>query len=108
MTIPLHHVEVERLLALAEAEKNRREELMPDEDSAIKMLFDAYTRLKDFGWRNIIYCPKDGSEFKALEAGSTGKHDCVYDGKWPDGSWWILTEGDMSPSHPVMFRKEPS
>ena len=34
MTIPLHHVEVERLLALAEAEKNRREELMPDEDSA--------------------------------------------------------------------------
>ena len=33
MTIPLHHVEVERLLALAEAEKNRREELMPDEDS---------------------------------------------------------------------------
>ena len=104
MTIPLHHIEVERLLALAEAEKNRREELMPDEDSAIKMLFDAYTRLKDFGWRSIIYCPKDGTVFKAIEAGSTGKHDCTYEGEWPNGSWWILADGDAYPSYPTMFK----
>jgi hypothetical protein len=51
-----------------------------------------------------MYCPKDGSEFEVLEAGSTGIHRCVYQGEWPTGRYWILADGDMSPSEPVLYR----
>lgn len=101
---PLYESEARVLMAQVEAADAKRKELMPDEDAAIRMLFDAYIRLKDFGWRDAIYCPKDGTEFKVIEPGSTGKHDCIYQGTWPDGSWWIVGDGDMSPSRPVLFK----
>lgn len=43
-------------------------------------------------------------EFQVIEAGSTGIHPCVYQGKWPNGHWWITADGDMCPSRPVLFR----
>ncbi|RZZ85642.1 hypothetical protein [Pseudoxanthomonas winnipegensis] len=97
---PLYANEAKELLAQVEASEKRRQELMPDEESAIKMLFDAYRRLHDFGWRDAIYCPKDGREFLALEPGSTGKHRCAYIGEWPDGDWWI----EDCPSRPVLWK----
>lgn len=61
--------------------------------------------LESMGWRDIIYCPKDGTVFDAIEFGSTGIHACHYEGKWPIGSWWIHEDsGDLSPSRPIMFR----
>lgn len=72
---PLYESEANDLMARIEAAEARRNELMPDEEAAIRMMMDAHTRLKDFGWRDAVYCPKDGSVFKVLEAGSTGKHD---------------------------------
>jgi MoaA/NifB/PqqE/SkfB family radical SAM enzyme len=102
---PIYESEAEAIIAHIEAEETKRKELMPDEDSAIKLLFDACERLRDFGWNDPIYCPKDGSIFKVLELGSTGKHDCFYEGTWPDGSWWIASDGDVSPSRPAMFKK---
>lgn len=103
---PLYADEARELIARADAEKKRREEQMPDEQSAIRAMFDAWLRLKDFGWREAIYCPKDGSLFDVIEPGSTGIHACSYVGEWPDGAFWIHADGDMSPSHPVLFREK--
>jgi len=53
-----------------------------------------------------IYCPKDGTTFNVLEAGSTGIFVAHYEGEWPTGSWWIHDEeyGDLSPSRPILFK----
>jgi hypothetical protein len=101
---PLYESEAAAIIAQCEAAEAKRKELMPDEETAIRMLFDAYQRLKDFGWRDAIYCPKDGTTFKVIEAGSTEKHDCIYQGDWPGGAWWIVEDGDMCPSRPVLFK----
>jgi hypothetical protein len=82
-------------------------EMMPTERDAIEILHAAYSRLKKLGWSDAIYCPKDGSEFDAIEAGSTGIHKCHYSGEWPDGSWWIAEAGDLWPSRPILYRRTP-
>ena len=82
--------------------KAKRAKRMPTEQDAIKELFQAWLRLKELGWQEAMYCPKDGSEFLVIEAGSTGIHRCVYLGKWPKGGYWI--DGG-SPSHPILFRR---
>ena len=97
---PLYQHEADAIMAQVEANDKRRKELMPDEDSAIRLLFDAYVRLKEFGWNDAIYCPKYGRVFDAIECGSTGIHPCTYQGEWPEGSWWI----DDCPSRPVLYR----
>lgn len=105
---PLRADEANELWEKCEREREQREAAMPDEDAAIRAFFDAWVRLKDFGWREAIYCPKDGSVFHAIEPGSTGKHRCVYEGEWPKGSWWVVEDGDMCPSHPALFKPIPS
>lgn len=97
---PLYQHEADTIMAQVEANDKRRKELMPDEESARKLLFDAYIRLKEFGWNDAIYCPKDGRSFEVIECGSTGIHPCTYQGEWPKGSWWI----EDCPSRPVLFR----
>lgn len=67
-------------------------------------MFDSYYKLRKFGWASIVYCPKDGTVFEAIEPGSSGVHDCIYSGEWPNGHWWILADGDMWPSHPILWR----
>ena len=71
---------------------------VPDTKDALQLMFKCYDRLRDLGWKDAVYCPKDGTVFEVIEAGSTGIHDCVYEGQWPNGRWWILAENDMWPS----------
>lgn len=78
--------------------------MLPTEQDAIKMLFVAFDRLRKLGWREAIYCPKDGSAFDAIECDSTGIHRTHYSGEWPTGTWLIEEEGDLSPSRPVLYR----
>lgn len=92
------------LWAQCEAERRKRAADMPTEKDALTAMFQAYQRLKELGWREAIYCPKDGTYFDAIEAGSTGVHDCTYHGEWPKGSWWAAARDDMWPSHPILFR----
>lgn len=79
---------------------------MPDERAALRVMFAAWEWLKDLGWREAIYCPKDGTTFDAIEVGSTGIHDCHYMGEWPNGGWWTHDAGDLWPSSPILFRKK--
>lgn len=74
------------------------------ERRALLSMFTAYDNLRRMGWRDAIYCPKDGTVFEAIEAGSTGIHDCHYHGEWPNGHWWVHTDNDLYPSRPILFR----
>jgi hypothetical protein len=104
---PLRAYEASALWEQCEREREQREAAMPDEQAAINVLHDAYIRLKDLGWNDAVYCPKDGRPFLVVEVGSTGKHQCVYEGAWPSGSWWVFADGDMSPSRPTLWKPIP-
>ena len=88
----------------AQADRRRR---IPDQDAALRLMTDAHIRLRELGWRDVIYCPKDGTWFEVIEAGSGGIHRCQYRGDWPDGGWWIQGDGDLWPSTPILFRLYP-
>ena len=96
--------ELNRLVAEAEADAASRAKRMPTERDAIAAMFDAYLRLKELGWNDAIYCPKDGTPFLSIEAGSTGIHPTHYSGTWPKGSWWVSEAGDLWPSRPILFK----
>ena len=81
---------------------------MPDEKSAIDALFSAWLRLRELGWREAMYCPKDGSHFQTIEAGSTSIGDCNYQGEWASGSFWLYDDHDVWPSHPILFKLYPA
>lgn len=95
------------LLAEIDREKAARAKLMPDEQACLHVMFSAWQRLSELGWREIMYCPKDGTVFDSISAGSTGIHDCYYQGKWPDGRWWVFDGGDLWPADPFMWRAKP-
>jgi hypothetical protein len=86
--------------------RERRNDLMPDEQAALSVLYMAWERLKDFGWNDPVYCPKDGTEFDVIELGSTGVFSAKYVGEWPDGMWYLMDDRDVYPTarQPSMFR----
>lgn len=75
--------------------------------ASLAILQSGYDALKRDGWREIIYCPKDGSTFLTIEAGSTGVLPCHYQGEWPKGSWWTHHAGDLWPSRPILWKPMP-
>jgi hypothetical protein len=101
---PIRQSEAAAIMAASDAAKALRARRMPDERAAIDAMFEAWLRLKELGWKEAQYCPKDGSRFDVIEPGSTGIHRCRYEGEWPKGSWWIEGDGDLWPSRPVLFR----
>lgn len=82
----------------------QRPEGMHDTAAALHTMVESWRRLNEFGWRDILYCPKDGSWFDAIEAGNTGIHRCQYSGEWPNGHWWIKSDGDLWPARPILWR----
>lgn len=100
---PIRKDVADQLWAQAELARTKRMADMPTEQDAIEALWQAYTRLKELGWQDPVYAPKDGSQLDLIEPGSTGIHQGVYEGKWPTGSWWIY-DGDLWPSRPVLAR----
>lgn len=57
--------------AIKTTQKNRAEHL-PDARSCLTALYSAKERLRELGWRESTYCPRDGSVFAVCEIGSTG------------------------------------
>ena len=102
---PIKEPTLQELWAEAKREKAARDALMSDERATIFMLFAAYLRLKDFGWRDGMYAPKDGTKFQTISLGSTGIHDCGFSGKY----WDTFDGGDIYPSsdRPDLFRLYP-
>jgi hypothetical protein len=106
---PLTRAEAGALWESVERRQKEREERMPDEKSAIDALFEAWLRLKELGWREPQYCPKDGSRFKVIELGSTGIFNCSYSGEWPNGHFMVEDEHDIYPTSTgvAMYRLYP-
>lgn len=93
------------LWAEAEAQKAKRAEQWPTEQDAVNTINQCYHRLKDLGWDDPEYCPKDGSALDLIEVGSTGIHRGFYLGEWPGGTWEIPDErGDLWSSRPILAR----
>lgn len=102
--IEVDEAQWDRLTAALEARGAARAALMPTEDDALRLMFEAWQRLRDLGWREINYCPKDGSSFDAIEPGSTGVHRTRYQGEWPSGGWLAEDGGDLWPARPCLYR----
>ena len=90
-----------------EADKKRVEYRTKGEQVLLAELVDKVQGLKELGWADAVYCPKDGSRFLAIEAGSTGVYPCYYKGEWPDGHWWTEAHGDLWPSRPILWKPIP-
>lgn len=106
--VPLSGADAAAIWNSAMSAKAWRELVMPDTRDALNTMFDAFARLKDLGWREAMYCPKDGTHFEAITAGSTGTFECWYDGQWPTGRWWGVDGGDIWPMDPILFRLYPA
>lgn len=101
--------EAEELWKASEDRRAARALAMPGEQSAINAMFDAFDRLRELGWREGIYAPKDGSKFQIIEGGSTGIFECHYSGTWPNGYWMTFDDRDCYPSSsaPLLYRLSP-
>jgi hypothetical protein len=73
-------------------------------------MFRAHQRLRELGWRDGIYMPKDGTEATVIQCGSTGMFSCRYSGEWPDGYFNLYDGGDVYPQSgpPPLFKIDPS
>lgn len=95
------------LFARMEAHQKARAETMPDERAALRIMLEAYARLRELGFRDAIYCPKDGTVFEAVNMGCTAIARCSYLGEWPGGGWFVHEAGDLWPARPILFRPLP-
>jgi hypothetical protein len=95
----------ELYVAVIRANINRAN-LMPTQYDALAIMCQAHERLRDLGWREGMYAPKDGTTFETVQAGSTGVHDCYYS---PDG-YWNFIDNDVYPSKsaPLLYRLKPN
>lgn len=102
------HEEFDIRAMWAAADKKEKDWRDAGEGVLLERMHDAWAGLKACGWREIEYCPKDGSRFLAISAGSTGVFPHHYRGEWPDGHWWCEAHGDLWPSRPILWKPMPS
>ena len=93
--------EWDAMMASIEAKKRERAEAMPTEADAINTMFSAWERLKELGWREAKYAPKDRRALEFIEAGSTGIHTGYKEEKFT----WVREAGDLWPSDPILYRE---
>jgi len=96
--------QVREIIRAADKAKEQRAIDMPTEDDAMRAMHRAFQRLRELGWAEAIYSPKDGTVFEALEAGCVVPGRCHYMGEWPTGGWWIHSDNDLWPSRPILWR----
>ena len=95
--------EWDAMLAEIAAEKAAREARMPDEATALRQMFDAWTRLKELGFKEARYGPR-GVTVEVIEIGSTGIHQGYMDEKSESCLYWLFDNGDLWPSRPILYR----
>ena len=94
----------ETLFASIQATIAKRAADMPTEEDAMVAMQEAFERLKELGWKEAIYCPKDGTLFWAMEPGCSAAGVCQCLGEWPKGHWWMHSGGDIWPSRPILWK----
>lgn len=101
MTPKVGDMFAEDLWARAQAAQRTRAADMPTEQDALNRLFECWLRLKELGWREAVYMPKDHSIHPLIECGSTGIHNGYHD---ETGRYWIVSDNDSWPSSPILYR----
>ena len=94
----------EMLWAESEGQRRTRAADMPTEQRAIRHLFDAWYRLKELGWREAMYAPRDRTWCEFIECGSTGVYKGYCD---EEGRIWLVDDQDTWPSNAVLFKQVP-
>ncbi len=97
-------MDAHEILRSHEAQKAARAEQLPTEYDCFRVLNQAFIRLEELGWRNAVYCPKNGDAFLAVEGHHSKPFRCMYMGDWPDGGWWELETGELYPARPTIFK----
>lgn len=91
-----------------ESAKKEKDYRSAKEMEFLQTMVRAWADLYALGWREIECCPKDGTRFLAITAGSTGVFPHYYQGEWPNGHWWCEAHGDLWPSRPILWKPMPS
>lgn len=81
--------EAEKIIEAIRQNDALQAERMPTSADALRLLCDARERLRRLGWRDGMYCPKDGTEFAAVEYGSTGIFTATMTENWPNGFAYV-------------------
>jgi len=81
--VPLTHDEAKALWEAMEAARAALAARLPHTAAALNAICGGKQRLRELGWRDGSYCPKDGTDFAAIEFGSTGIFTGHFPGKWP-------------------------
>lgn len=105
---PLTRADADAIWAQVEKNTKARAELMPTEQDAVRMMCEAFHRLKELGWKETMYMSSEShGTLKLIEPGSSGIHEGHYIGEWPTGSWWLHDAGDLWPSRPCLAKALP-
>jgi hypothetical protein len=102
---PLTRAEADALWERVEAKRKARAEAMPTEEDAVRAMWSAYQRLRELGWKEIMYMSSEKhGTVRLIEPGSSGIHEGHYMGEWPKGDWWLHEGGDLWPSRPCLAK----
>ena len=73
-----------------------------EETALLQTMHEAFRALMKLGWNAAMYAPCDGTTFLAIEAGSTGVHECTRD---EQRRFWTY-DGDVWPSQPILWKSK--
>lgn len=93
---------------LSNKETDERTLQMKTVEDAIQQMNNAYYRLKELGWNDPSYCPKDGTLFDSITIGTSLIADCFYSGEWPNGYYIQPFDGDAYIACPTLFKLKPN
>jgi hypothetical protein len=108
---PLTRAVADALWASAIAAKEKRAADMPDVETALRTLTDAYQRLTELGFSGAQYGKKQNVMVELIEPGCSAVQRGYWryhDGKDGAGCFWIPADGDEWPSHPILSRALPT
>ena len=87
-----------------ESAKKERPDRMKNAHRVMVEIARLTNEMRTDGWKEVSYCPKDGSMFWAWDPLCSLPYKCSYRGVWPDGKWDAYCDGDIWPSRPVLFK----
>ncbi|NOV17871.1 hypothetical protein E5S70_17610 [Ensifer adhaerens] len=76
--VSLTEEEAKELWQVVKQAGKDRAERLPDAKACLTALSSAKDRMRELGWRDSRYCPRDGSTFAVCEIGSTGMWSAFY------------------------------
>jgi len=99
---PISKEDAEALWERLEESRRARAAKLPTEHDALNAMFEAFDRLRELGWKEAMYAPRD-TPLEVIEMGSTGIHKAQRGLRDGDDRFWIF-DGDCWPSKPCLYR----